>query len=114
MSFVVEIEWNSKSGRLTTDENPNSPYPTSEPTTNNYVTGQAKQFCASTAERTIGISAHHVDDYASIINLILSLPENSDNRFQIRTVTLKEVILELRNIRSDCSTGPDNIPANII
>ena len=27
-------------------------------------------FFASTAERTIGINAHHVDDYASIINLI--------------------------------------------
>ena len=71
-------------------------------------------FFASTAERTIGINAHHVDDYASIINLIQSLPANVDNGFQIRTVTLKEVIHELRNIRSDCSTGPDNIPANMI
>jgi len=66
------------------------------------------------AERTIGINAHHVDDYASIIKLIQSLPANIDNGFQIRTVTLKEVIRELRNIRSDCSTGPDNIPANMI
>ena len=71
-------------------------------------------FFAFTAERTIGINAHHVDDYASIINLIQSLPANVDNGFQIRTVTLKEVIHELRNIRSDCSTGPDNIPANMI
>ena len=71
-------------------------------------------FFASTAERTIGINAHHVDDYASIINLIQSLPANFDNSFQIRIVTLKEVIHELRNIRSDCSTGPDNIPANMI
>ena len=69
---------------------------------------------ASTAERTIGINAHHVDDYAWIINLIQSLPTNYDNGFQIRTVTLKEVIHELRSIRSDCSTGPDNIPANMI
>ena len=52
-------------------------------------------FFASTAERTIGISAHHVDDYASIIKLIQSLPANIDNGFQIRTVTLKEVIHEL-------------------
>ena len=71
-------------------------------------------FFASTAARTIGINAHHVDDYASIIKLIHSLPANIDNGFQIRTVTLKEVIHELRNIRSDCSTGPDNIPANMI
>ena len=71
-------------------------------------------FFASTAERTIGINAHHVDDYASILNLIQSLPANVDNGFQIRTVTRKEVIHELRNIRSDCSTGPDNIPANMI
>ena len=71
-------------------------------------------FFAFTAERTIGINAHHVDDYASIINLIQSLPANVDNGFQIRTVTLKEVIHELRNIRSDHSTGPDNIPANMI
>ena len=71
-------------------------------------------FFASTAERTIGINAHHVDDYTSITNLIQSLLANVDNGFQIRTVTLKEVIHELRNIRSDCSTGPDNIPANMI
>ena len=71
-------------------------------------------FFASTAERTIGINAHHVDDYASIINLIQSLPANFDNGFQIRTVTLKEVIHELRNIRTDCSTRLDNIPANMI
>ena len=44
VSFVVEFERNSKSVRLTTDENPNSPYPTSDPTANNYATGQAKQF----------------------------------------------------------------------
>ena len=46
--------------------------------------------------------------------MIQSLPANVDNGFQIRTVTLKEVIHELHNIRSDCSTGPDNIPANMI
>ena len=55
-------------------------------------------FFASTAERTIGINAHHVDDYASIINLIQCLPANFDNGFQIRTVTLKEVTHELCNI----------------
>ena len=71
-------------------------------------------FFASTAERTISINAHHVDYHASIIKLIQSLPANIGNGFQIRTVTLKEVIHELRNIRSDCSTGPDNIPANMI
>ena len=70
-------------------------------------------FFASTAERTIGINVHHVDNYASIINLIQTLPANFDNGFQIRTVTLKEVIHELRSIRSACSTGPDNIPANM-
>ena len=47
-------------------------------------------FFASTAERTIGINAHHVD-YASIINLIQSLPANVDNGFQIRTVTLSSM-----------------------
>jgi len=71
-------------------------------------------FFASTAERTIDIKAHPVDEHASIINLIQSLPANIDNGFQIRTVALKEVIHELRNIRSYCSTGPDNIPANMI
>ena len=48
-------------------------------------------FFASTAERTIGINTHHVDDYASIINLIQSLPANVDNGFQIRTVTLSSM-----------------------
>ena len=92
----------------------NSPYPASKPAAN--ITMQPDKlnnFFASTAERTIGINAHHVD-YASIINLIQSLPANVDNGFHIRTATLKEVINELRNIRSDCSTGPDNVPANMI
>ena len=51
---------------------------------------QLNNFFASTAKRTIGINIHHVDDYASIINLIESLPANFDNGFQIRTVTLKD------------------------
>ena len=58
-------------------------------------------FFASTAERTIGINAHHVDEYASIINLIQSFPANFDEGFQIRTITFKEAIHELRNIQSD-------------
>ena len=46
-------------------------------------------FFASTAERTIGINAHHVDEYASIINLIQSFPANFDEGFQIRTILLR-------------------------
>ena len=90
MSFVVEIEWNSKSVRLTTDDNPNSPYPTSDPTANIYATGQAKQLLCIHGRMHLWLDAHHVDDYASIINLIQSLPANSDNRFQIGTVILKK------------------------
>ena len=38
-------------------------------------------FFASTAERTIAINDHHVDDYVSMINLNQSLPANFDNGF---------------------------------
>ena len=38
-------------------------------------------FFASSAERTIGIKAHPVNEHASIINLIQSLPANIDNGF---------------------------------
>ena len=38
-------------------------------------------FFAPRAECTIGVNPHCVDDYASIINLIKSLPANFDNGF---------------------------------
>ena len=47
-------------------------------------------FFASTAEHTIGINAHHVDDYASIINLIQSLPANFVNGFKSGPLLFKK------------------------
>ena len=48
-------------------------------------------FFASTAQRTIGMTTHHVDDYASIINLIESLPASVNDGFQIRAMFLESL-----------------------
>ncbi|RMX55247.1 hypothetical protein pdam_00021339 [Pocillopora damicornis] len=59
-------------------------------------------FFASTAERTIGINAHHVDDYASIINLIQSLPANFVTGFKSGPLLFKSCLFLL--IRTMFST----------
>ena len=79
----------------------NLPYPITELAANSYATGQVKQFLCIHGQTHRCINVHHVDEHASIINLIQSFPANGDEGFQIGTITLKEAIHELRNIRSD-------------
>ncbi|CAB4000880.1 Hypothetical predicted protein [Paramuricea clavata] len=69
---------------------------------------------ASTAERIAGISYDENDSPESIINLIESLPPNSPDACDIRLVHQNEVFQELRNLRTDSSSGSDQIPAKLV
>ena len=40
--------------------------------------------------------------------------QDPDTSFRLKSVTYHEVIGESKALRSDCSTGPDNIPTKFI
>ena len=43
-----------------------------------------------------------------------ALAQDPDTSFRLKSVTYHEVIRESKALRSDCSTGPDNIPTKFI
>ena len=65
---------------------------------------------ASTAERVVASTPLQRDLYS----FAASLPQDSNLAFQFRQVTHREVLNEIKHLRSDCSTGPDNIPCKFI
>eukprot|EP00112_Aurelia_sp_Birch-Aquarium-sp1_P020387 Seg5240.1 transcript_id=Seg5240.1/GoldUCD/mRNA.D3Y31 product="RNA-directed DNA polymerase from mobile element jockey" protein_id=Seg5240.1/GoldUCD/D3Y31 len=66
---------------------------------------------ASTAERTLNRSATPIED---IFTTISNLPPDKENYFNLRQVSNQEVLKQLKSLRRDTSTGPDNIPARYI
>ena len=72
---------------------------------------QLNKHFASTAERVVASSPLERDD---LYSLLASLPQDSNSPFQFRHVTYREVLNEIKHLRSDCSTGPDNIPCKFI
>ena len=67
---------------------------------------------ATTAERVTAASSPLVKE--QLHQLITQLGEDSDLSFHFRLVTYDEVLREIKGLRSDCSTGPDNIPTKFI
>ena len=72
---------------------------------------QLNKHFASTAERVVASSPLERDD---LYSLLASLPQDSNSPFQFRHVTYREVLNEIKHLRSDCSTGPDNTPCKFI
>ena len=72
------------------------------------------KFFAATAERTLGTTPSQEDEHEEIEKLIDSLPLSSIRSFDIRPVRYEEVLKELRDLRNDCSTGPDQIPVKML
>jgi hypothetical protein len=68
---------------------------------------------ATTAERTLEASAVSLSDLTSLTD---NLPEQSSNgdQFNLKPVTQEDVFKCIRSLRSDCSTGVDNIPARFV
>ena len=69
---------------------------------------------ASTAERTTGNS--EVDIKEDLINFIHSLHPTTSNHDPLKlcVVTVAEMLREIQGIRSDTSTGPDQLPAKYL
>jgi hypothetical protein len=65
----------------------------------------------STAERVTGASPKSIEELWQFID---SFPEDNNSEFRLRKFTYREVLSELKNLRSDCSCGPDNIPVKFI
>ena len=72
---------------------------------------ELNNFFASTAERTTGNS--EVDIKEDLINFVQSLHPTTSNHdlLKLRVVTVAEVLREIKVIRTDASTGHDQLPA---
>ena len=66
---------------------------------------------ASTAERVTASSPVLNEDVYRLIN---RLTDDSLSSFRFRHVTHREVLIEKKGLRSDCSTGRHNIPAKFV
>lgn len=72
---------------------------------------ELNNFFASTAERTTENS--EVDIKEDLINFVQSLHPTSSNHdsLKLRIVTVAEVLRVIKGIRTDASTGHDQLPA---
>lgn len=66
----------------------------------------------STAYRTL--KSPQANNSKELLNYIRQLPDNSEHAFHIRPITYNDVLKELRSLRPDTSTGPDQIPVRFI
>ncbi len=75
---------------------------------------QLNEFFTSTAQRTTGNG--EIDVKEDLLSFVDSLqPSVSDDAaFHLREVTLSEVLREIKGIRSDTSTGPDQLPSRYL
>ena len=74
---------------------------------------EVRLYFIATNERTLGTSPDVTSD---LLELARSLPEhpNLQRSFKLCHVTFEEVMKELRHLRSDCSTGVDQIPVKFV
>lgn len=68
-------------------------------------------FFAATASRTVGKDPISPTETKAFID---TLPNDNVSKFTLRCVTYSEVMKELRNLKNDCSTGPDAIPVRFL
>ena len=69
------------------------------------------RYFIKTMDRTLGTLP---DEATDLVDLIDSLPEPDRYPFQLRTVSLGEVLKKISLLRSDCSTGADQIPVKYV
>ncbi|KAL9970328.1 hypothetical protein ACROYT_G022683 [Oculina patagonica] len=82
-----------------------------ESTTASFDPDKLNEHFASTAQRVTGASPTSLN---SIWELIESLPDDQSRAFALKPVSGQQVLQELKNLRSDCSCGPDGIPVKYI
>ena len=71
------------------------------------------RYFISTAARTLGTKPDSTHD---LLELVRSFPDQADElfTFAIRNVSKGEVLKEISCLRSDCSTGVDQIPVKFV
>ena len=71
---------------------------------------QLNKYFIATNERTLGTTPDATSD---LLELAKSLPEHSQS-FKLCHVTFEDVMKEIHHLRSDCSTGVDQIPVTFV
>ena len=74
---------------------------------------ELNDFFATTAQRTQETRATPTEDLTCLIDNLPDVPSGS-MRFQLSPVTSEDVLQVIKNLRSDCSTGADQIPTRFI
>ena len=74
---------------------------------------ELNDFFATTVQRTLETRATPIEDLTCLIDNLLDVPFGGI-RFQLSPVTSENVLQVIKNLRSDCSTGADQIPARFI
>ena len=74
---------------------------------------ELNNFFATTAQRTLETQATPIRDLMCLIDNLPDVPSGG-MRFQLSPVTSENVLHAIKNLRSDCSTGADQIPARFI
>ena len=74
---------------------------------------ELNDFFATTAQRTLETRATPIEDLTCLIDNLPDVPSGS-MRFQLSPVTSENVLQVIKNVRSDCSTGADQIPTRFI
>ena len=71
------------------------------------------RYFISTATRTLGTKPDSTHD---LLDLVRSFPDQADefSTFALRNVSRGEVLKEISRLRSDCSTGVDQIPVKFV
>ena len=71
------------------------------------------RYFISTAARKLGTKADSTHD---LLDLVRSFPDQADelSTFALRNVSRSEVLKEISRLRSDCSTGVDQIPVKLV
>ena len=74
---------------------------------------ELNNFFATTAQRTLETQATPIEDLTCLIDNLPDVPSGG-MRFQLSPVTSENVLQVIKNLRSDCSTGADQIPTRFI
>ena len=72
---------------------------------------QLNKYFIATNERTLSTTPDATSD---LLELAKSLPEHSERSFKLCHVTFEDVMKEIHYLRSDCSTGVDQIPVKFV
>ena len=72
---------------------------------------EVNTYFIDTASRTVNATAKSITELHQLIDF---MPECSTKQCSLRNVNHHEVLREIKSLRSDCSTGPDQIPVKYI